>query len=72
MTSSTFEPQNDEWDQFAYFGIKPVRYKSTGYEGSVNYYWLVREVDLERLPFYKFWKESAMGSTCFADEQKFW
>lgn len=69
MTSSPFELQNDECEQFAYFGIKPVRYKSTGFDGSVNYYWLVREVDLEPLPFYEFWKENARGSTCFADEQ---
>ena len=66
MTFLTFEPQDDEWDQFAFFGIKPVRYKSTS---SDNFYWLVREVDLERLPFYKFWKESAFGSTCMVDEQ---
>lgn len=69
MTSSTLEPQSDDWEQFAFFGIKPVKYKSNGYEGSVNYYWLVREIDVKRLPFYDFWKENALGSTCFADEQ---
>ena len=64
--SNYLEPLNEQWDQFAFFGIKPVRYKSTS---SDQFYWLVREVDIETLPFYDFWKESAFGSTCMPDEQ---
>ena len=64
--NNELEPLNEQWEQFAFFGIKPVRYKSTT---SDQFYWLVREVDIETLPIYDFWKESAFGSTCMPDEQ---
>ena len=58
------------WDGISYFGVKPVKYEyiQPDENGEACYIWLVREVDIEKLPFYDFWKESARGSTCMADE----
>lgn len=62
------EVQNDKWEHVTYFCVSPVKFKITGYDGSENYYWLVREIDIEKLPIYDFWKESTMGSTCMLDD----
>lgn len=70
MTKSYSEPLFDEqWEKIVYFGVKPVKYKFTGYEGTINFVWVIREIDIEQLPFYDFWKETSRGSTCYPDEQ---
>ena len=44
----------------AYFGIVPVQHGSDSF-------WVVREVDIARLPFYDFWLASSAGSTMMVD-----
>ena len=46
----------------AYFGIVPVQHGSDSF-------WVVREVDIARLPFYDFWLASAVGSTLMVDPE---
>lgn len=48
----------------SYFGIKPF-FIPSGSQGC----WFVKEVDIEKLPFYEFWKESTVGSGAFPDNE---
>lgn len=47
-------------ERTTYFGLKVYNIDNQDY---------VREEDIKKLPFYNFWKTSATGSTCIADDK---
>lgn len=63
----SLEALDTQWVDTVFFGIKPVQYRYSYLDGDEVLSWYVRETDLEKLPFYHFWKESHRGSTCAPD-----
>ena len=70
MNSSYYKPLlNEQWNKTVFFGVKPVKYELTTNSSNPHTFWFVREVDIETLPFYDFWMESAAGSACLPDTE---